>query len=202
MKSASPESDKAEDGTPMVDIVSKLFETVQKAAGTALSQEEASNLHGDKRTESLGDRKGAAGEALGGQVGPNGNTSAPEGQALSQEEASNLHGDTRTESLGDKKGAASDPLGGQVGSSEGGAKTETIGNAHQAPETEAISDGEAAGKFGDVQKGFHVFKSLNEAKQFSHKHPEFRYVEPTTIQEKNAFGKRYTFAARKAETVR
>ena len=53
---------------------------------------------------------------------------------------------------------------------------------------------------GDVQvmKSSYVFKSLSDAQAFSRKNPEYAIIEPTTIQEKNENGKRYTFAVRKA----
>lgn len=162
MKSANPEADKTEEGKPMVDVVTEIYEVITKAANLALSQEEADNKSGDTRTESLGDQKGSAETTGGGKVAGGGDSN-PENQALSQEEADNKSGESRTV---------------------------------------AISDAEVKSKTGDVQimKSVHVFKSFNAAQAFARTNPGY-IVEPSTIQEKNEFGRKYSFAARKMTSL-
>ena len=104
MKSASPEADKTESGAPMIDVISEAYEILKSSgpAKLALSQEEASNTDGEARTESLGDQKGTAEEARGGQVSGGGD-SAPEGQALSQEEADAKNAGGRITAISDSE---------------------------------------------------------------------------------------------------
>lgn len=197
LKSATEE--KTDDGKIMVDVISDIYEVVVKSApGLALSQEEADNKSGSERAESLGDLKGAA--ANHGDGHASAQTGAePAGKALTQEEADNKSGDTRTESLGDKKGAAEDALGGGAshGSNPGAGLVSELG-ADSDIKTIPISDAEVKSNRGEVHvtKSIEVFKSLADARAFSNRNPGYE-VGASTIQEKNHFGKRYTFVARK-----
>lgn len=94
MKSSTPDAEKTEDGAPMVDVITEAYGILKSAGKLALTQEESDNKEGDSRTEALGDKKGAAEEAIDGRPAAGGDAS-PENQALTQEESDNKSGDNR-----------------------------------------------------------------------------------------------------------
>jgi hypothetical protein len=129
---------------------------------------------------------------------------------LSQEEADNKHGDTRTESLGDQKTAAGPEGSPEAKTSTGtdadppklGLDQEEADNKNGDGRTTAISDGEAKGKFGDVQITKSVpetyFTALADAKHFIRKNADF-YLDSPKLDETEEYGKKYKYVARKYE---
>jgi len=186
MKSVTPEEEKNEDGSALIDTLGDAMAYLKSVAPSVGGGAEA------READGVGPEKRPAGGGKGDTV--------PD-LALSQEEADNKHGEYRTHaSPEDGTGSEARPAGGSDG--------DTVPNLALSQEEAdnknagivAISDAEAKSKFGSIQymksaDDTYLFKSYGDFVAGTRKSTVKYDGRPTNLDERNKHGRKWSYAA-------